>query len=88
MKSGSLYIGCTADLDRRYAEHLSGNAFRTTALDQPEKLAYSEFFSSLKEARKREQQLKRWTRATKEALIRGDKHALHSLSKARRKNLP
>ncbi len=82
LKSGGLYIGSTADLQRRYAEHRSGNACRTTKLDPPEKLAHAELFSNLAAARKREQQLKRWTRAKKEALINGDKEALRSLSRS------
>jgi putative endonuclease len=86
LNSGGLYIGSTAELKRRYAEHRSGNACRTTKLDPPEKLVHSESFPDLASARKREQQLKRWTRAKKEALICGNKNALRSLSKSRKKS--
>jgi predicted GIY-YIG superfamily endonuclease len=84
LKSGGLYIGSTADLKRRCAEHHSGNACRTTKLDPPEKLVHSESFPDLASAHKREQQLKRWTRAKKEALIQGDMERLRHLSKTRK----
>jgi predicted GIY-YIG superfamily endonuclease len=42
-------------------------------------LVYAEEHSSLEVARAREQQLKRWTRAKKEALIAGDLRTLKRL---------
>ena len=47
-------------------------------------LDYSESYKSFSEARRREAQLKRWTRAKKEALIEGDMEKLHLLSKPRK----
>jgi len=72
LKSGQLYIGSTTDLDRRFEEHMSGRACRTTQLNPPVKLLYSEGFDSFSDARRREAQIKRWSRAKKEALISGD----------------
>ena len=46
-------------------------------------LVYTEEYEDEHEARMREQQLHKWSRAKKEALIRGDKEALKSLSKAK-----
>jgi predicted GIY-YIG superfamily endonuclease len=46
-------------------------------------MVYSEAFCSEAEAVKREQQLKRWSRAKKEALIAGDLRVLKYLSKRR-----
>ncbi len=83
LKSGGLYIGVTTDLDSRLKEHMNGHGGRTTRLDQPTKLIYQECFSSLDEAEVRENQLKHWTRAKKEALIRGDVNALKTLSRRR-----
>jgi putative endonuclease len=47
---------------------------------------YSERHDSIREAIARERQLKRWTRAKKEALIVGDRETLKHLSKRRRKS--
>lgn len=47
-------------------------------------LAYSEEFSSYKEAFRREQQVKKWTRAKKEALMKGNIAELKRLAKCRR----
>ena len=42
-------------------------------------------FATIKEARKREVQVKGWTRLKKEALVRGDIETLKKLSKRRKK---
>ena len=85
LKSGHLYIGSTTDLKQRYQDHLNGQACRTTKLDPPLKLVYSESFPAFSEARKREAQIKRWTRAKKEALVSGELAKLRKLSKSRKK---
>lgn len=84
LRSGGLYIGATTDLNRRYRDHCSGNACRTTTIDPPVKLLYSEEHVTFSHARKREAQIKRWTRAKKEALISGDLKGLRHLSKTRK----
>lgn len=71
LRSGVLYPGATSNLDERYKAHLAGNACRTTKLDPPVALVYSEEFETFIDARKREAQIKRWTRAKKEALVKG-----------------
>ena len=86
LNSGQIYIGSTTDLDRRVEEHYSGHACRTTKLDPPIKLIYSEPLTTFSEARKREAQIKRWTRAKKEALVSGDLAKLRKLSKSRKKS--
>jgi len=87
LKSGSLYIGATTDLKQRYQDHQNGKACRTTKLDSPFKMVYSESLPTFSDARKREAQIKRWTRAKKEALVAGDMVKLWNLSKSRnRKN--
>ena len=72
LKSGQLYIGSTTDLDHRFADHTAGHACRTTKLDPPLKIVYSETLPTFSDARKREMQIKRWTRAKKKALVAGD----------------
>ena len=72
LRSGALYPGATKNLENRYKDHCSRQACRTTNLDPPVGLVYSETFDSFSEARKREAQIKRWSRAKKEALVSGD----------------
>jgi predicted GIY-YIG superfamily endonuclease len=83
LKSGNLYIGATTDLDQRYKDHRSGKACRTTKLDPPVALVHSEEFETNLEARRREAQVKRWSRAKKQALVSGDMAKLRELSKSR-----
>jgi len=84
LKSGALYIGSTTELNQRYKDHCSGRACRTTKVDQPVALLYSEEFETFSEARKREAQIKRWSRAKKEALVSDDMQKLRELSKSRK----
>ena len=81
INSGGLYIGSTTNLQKRAKEHIGGEGGRTTYLDPPEALVYFEEFETIEEARKREEQVKRWTRAKKEALISGDKETLKMLAR-------
>ena len=85
LNSGQIYIGSTTDLDRRVEEHYSGHACRTTKLDPPIAVAYTEELETFVEARRREAQIKRWTRAKKEALVSGDFTKLRKLSISRQK---
>jgi len=85
LKSGQLYIGATTDLEKRFEDHLIGQACRTTKLDPPVKVVYSESLLTFSDARKREAQIKRWSRAKKEALLAGDIEKLQNLSKSRNK---
>jgi putative endonuclease len=83
LESGCLYVGSTTDLEKRYGAHCSQRACRTTKLDPPRALIYSEEFLTFSEARIREAQIKRWSRAKKEALVSGDVIKLRELSKSR-----
>ena len=87
LETGSLYVGATTDLEKRYQEHRSGKASRTTAIDPPISLLYSEEYASFPEARHREAQVKRWSRAKKEALISRDIEKLRELAKSKESNL-
>ena len=72
LRSGSLYVGATANMEKRYEEHRSRVACRSTVLDPPVALVYSEEFETFPGARRREAQVKRWSWAKKEALASGD----------------
>jgi predicted GIY-YIG superfamily endonuclease len=81
LQSGSLYAGATRDLEHRWEEHRAGTACRTTRIDPPIELAYYEELPSFSAARRRESQVKGWTRAKKETLARGGIDSLRDLSK-------
>ena len=83
LRTGMLYVGASTDLEQRLADHMSGQACRTTALDPPMSVLRVEVHNSLANARAREAQLKKWSRAKKDALISGDIETLKSLSLSR-----
>jgi predicted GIY-YIG superfamily endonuclease len=78
---GSYYTGSTHDLEQRLRAHEDGRAAPYTTRRRPLSLVYSEKRRSMKAARGRELQIKRWTRKKKEALIKGNVTGLKSLSK-------
>jgi putative endonuclease len=80
LKSGALYPGATTNLDQRYADHQTGRACRTTRLDPPLAIVHVEEFATFSDARRREAQVKRRSRAMKEALVLGDPLGLHALA--------
>lgn len=80
---GSLYIGQTHDLRERTRKHRLGLGSKHTHDHTAPKLVYAESLNDLTAAVQRERQRKRWSRAKKEALIRGDRHALKTLSRSR-----
>ena len=80
---GSFYVGHTDDLDARVKAHNQGHGAAHTCLRRPVVLVYSERASSRLEASQRERQIKRWSKAKKQALITGDLPALKRLSKRR-----
>lgn len=67
----SYYTGVTVDLERRLDQHAT-SATGYTAKRKPLELAWAEEFVNLDDAQAFEHQVKGWTRAKKEALMRGD----------------
>ena len=65
----TLYTGYAVDPREREKVHNSGRGARYTSGRRPVTLVYSEAFESMSDALRREYQLKRWTRAKKEALV-------------------
>ena len=88
LRSGVPYVGGSADLQQRLGHHASGQAGRTTRLDPPISLLRFEAYPTSTAARRREAQLKRWSRAKKEALLRGDLVTLRALSQSREAGKP
>jgi putative endonuclease len=76
------YVGVTNDLDRRINEHQSGSkpgSYTSTRL--PIELVYYAEFTEPETAFTFETQIKKWSRAKKEALINGEYEKLPNLSK-------
>jgi putative endonuclease len=63
-------------VEKRTAEHNEGTFGGYTKSRRPVKLVFSESFSQITDAVSSKRQLKGWSRAKKEALIRGDIEAL------------
>ncbi|MCC6920930.1 MAG: GIY-YIG nuclease family protein [Alphaproteobacteria bacterium] len=81
---GSYYVGSTTDDPGvRTSKHNEGVYGGYTALRRPVKLIFQEDFADIRQAQAFEQQVKRWSRAKKEALIRRDWDALPALSRRR-----
>jgi putative endonuclease len=80
--NGSYYTGTTrTNLERRIAEHNAGSFGGYTATRQPVPLVYSQHFERIEDATAAERQVKGWSRAKKEALMRNDFDGLRLLAK-------
>jgi putative endonuclease len=78
---GSYYCGTARQgLELRVAEHNAGAFGGYTSSRRLVVLVYSEWFERITDAIAAERQIKGWSRAKKEALIRGDFGALPELS--------
>lgn len=68
---GSLYVGCTNDLEKRIKQHNESKwGAHYTKLRRPVTLKHLEEFKTLKEARRREVEIKGWRREKKLRLMR------------------
>ena len=65
-----LYVGCASNLDRRIKRHKSGNGAEFTKRNRTYEVVYTETYTTLLEARRRETQIKGWRREKKENLIK------------------
>jgi putative endonuclease len=82
----SYYVGSYRgdDIEVRVSEHNYGTyPDAWTYKRRPVKLAWSQTFPRITDAIATEQQMKRWSRAKKEAVIRGDWSALPELARCR-----
>ena len=68
--SGTLYIGVTNNLGRRVFEHKKGLVEGFSKKYGCHKLVYYEHYSDIRQAIKREKQLKGWLRIKKQNLIK------------------
>lgn len=80
------YTGLTKDLEGRVREHESGaHPESYTFGRRPVKLMWSIVTESYQEAFQWKHPIKGWSRAKKEALIRGDIEGIHEIVKRARK---
>src|SRR3954452_2091550 len=79
---GSYYVGTTrSTLEGRISQHNAGTFGGYTASRRPVTLIFSQWFDRVTDAIESERKLKKWSRAKKEAFIRGNMAALKDLSK-------
>ena len=80
---GSYYVGSARgeSLDKRLSEHRDGTYPGYTSRRRPVTLVWSDQFERFDEAVACERQLKGWSRAKKQALIRGDWDGLQQAAK-------
>jgi len=66
----SFYVGCTNNLKKRIKQHNESKwGAHYTKIRRPVVLKYSEEFKTLREARRREAEIKGWRREKKIALV-------------------
>ncbi|GGE39793.1 hypothetical protein GCM10011367_12840 [Marinicauda pacifica] len=82
---GSFYAGSHRgpDLARRIVQHDAGEGGAYTRRRLPVELVWSHWFGRIADAVAAERQIKGWTRAKKDALIRGDVDLIQALSRRR-----
>ena len=70
-RDNSLYSGITNNLSERVAKHNAGSGAKYVLPRRPVTLIYSESYNTASEARRREVQIKSWSKTKKERLIEG-----------------
>ena len=84
-RDGSYYTGMTESLEKRFREHQIGvDPSAYTFARRPVKLVYFQSFACEHETFTAERQIKGWSRAKKEALIRNDWDGIHDIVKLER----
>jgi len=78
---GSYYVGSTIDLEARVWQHNQGIGAKYTARRRPVTLVFAVEYDNIQDAFNQEKHIQGWSRAKKEALIRGDYEALPNLSR-------
>ncbi|HEV7690105.1 MAG TPA: GIY-YIG nuclease family protein [Hyphomonadaceae bacterium] len=85
---GHYYVGSYRgdDIETRVSEHNHGTyPSAWTYKRRPVELMWSQTFPCIQDAIITEQQMKKWSRAKKEAVIRGDWSALPDLARCRKR---
>jgi putative endonuclease len=69
-EDGSYYTGYAKDIDSRLKQHMIGVGARYTKLHRPKRIVYAEEFDTIREAMKREREIKRLSHDEKEKLLK------------------
>jgi predicted GIY-YIG superfamily endonuclease len=77
----SYYIGHTDSIEERISAHKMGIGCSYTACRLPIEVVFVHEFGERVEAIKAEHQMKKWSRAKKEALVKGDYNTLQALAR-------
>ena len=81
-RDGSYYTGVTSNLEKRLDQHYHGE-IGYTAKRKPFEYLWSEEFANIDDAIAFEKQVKGWSRAKKEALMRGDWPEIQRLARSK-----
>jgi putative endonuclease len=76
-----MYVGMTNNLERRIAEHLSGEVKGFAQRYHLQTLVHAEMFDRVDDAITREKQIKGWSRAKKNALVQQHNRSWADLAK-------
>jgi len=79
----SYYVGSTRNLEHRMWQHSTGAGSKYTAARMPVTLVFAQEFDNIGDAYLFEKRVQGWSRAKREALIRGEFESLPELSKSR-----
>jgi predicted GIY-YIG superfamily endonuclease len=85
---GSYYTGQTENLEKRIAEHQTGEIHGYTTTRRPVEVIFYETFPTRDEAFAAERRIKGWSRKKKEAMMRGDWKEVQRLAWGKRNPLP
>ena len=77
---GSYYVGSTWNLEHRVNQHNGDEGAAYTRRRRPVELVWSAEFQRIDEAFDWEKRIQGWSRAKREALIRGDEQMLRMLA--------
>lgn len=81
-KDNTYYTGITSDLETRIQEHKSGKHFNSYTYNRrPVELVFYIKFTNVEQAIEVEKQIKKWSKAKKEALINNKLEKLPNLAK-------
>jgi putative endonuclease len=79
---GSYYVGTArGSLESRVAQHNAGSFQGYTASRRPAELIFSQWFDRITDTIENEHKVKKWSRAKKQAFLRGDFESLQQLAK-------
>ncbi|WP_306232591.1 GIY-YIG nuclease family protein [Agrococcus beijingensis] len=81
---GSTYAGSTWDMERRLDQHQRGEGAAYTRRRRPVELVFAHYDDSIAAVFALEKQIQGWSRAKREALIRGDFEAISDAARKRR----